>query len=228
MTTQCSHVYSVLANVMPECSHSFGKCGRNSGCRGLYNGLPIFAGEIYTHLYPLFRSWQSQLGVMGAHHCYSCWKWWPETIWETDTLKVMTALIVRLPSECCCQDFSAISWMLVCVYVLFCLECFAGPEPGWHTSALQSCVWRRSCKWCNISGSVSGCSKLQFWCLHSCRSSGCWGQFFVSLLYKHYFWCLGKSFLFTSDTCSNWSWVQYLTWICMTLHSQTVNHRFNS
>jgi hypothetical protein len=35
------------------------------------------------------------------------WRWWSDTLWVTH--KVMTALIVILPSNCCSADFSAIS-----------------------------------------------------------------------------------------------------------------------
>jgi hypothetical protein len=71
-----------------------------------------YFGQIVLYLpTPTVGSWWSQWLVMAVHHCYSWVK--VKNIWHfvSDSHKVMTALSVKLPSNWCCADFSAISWM---------------------------------------------------------------------------------------------------------------------
>jgi hypothetical protein len=104
---------------------------------------------------PAIRSWWSQCLVMAAHSCYSWWRWRSDTLGAWHSHKVMTSLIVLLPSKCCCGDFSAISWLCA-------VDCFTGAI---HTS-FKSCnsrasvgiVWRGcvpGCKYSILSGAFS-------------------------------------------------------------------------
>jgi hypothetical protein len=43
----------------------------------------IFGWIIICLSTPTVRSWWSLLVVMAAHHCYSQWRWWSDTLWVT-------------------------------------------------------------------------------------------------------------------------------------------------
>ncbi len=77
-------------------------------------GLPGFWVDYlytYQHCQELMKSVGSSLGSSdGSSALLSMMKViWSDTLWACNSHKAMTALIVGLPSNCCCGDFSAIS-----------------------------------------------------------------------------------------------------------------------
>jgi hypothetical protein len=83
--SNCSISYNSweLANIVKS-SCLIWNCDRNSGCRCLYNGCPKFWVDYHVlNLDPPFRSWWNQWVVIAAHHCYSWWRWWSDTLWVT-------------------------------------------------------------------------------------------------------------------------------------------------
>jgi hypothetical protein len=63
-----------------------------------------------------------------ACHCYLWWRrWWWCYLW--DSHKVMTALIIILPSRFCCRDFSAI--LKAYGVIWFCWRCVSVQAVGY-------------------------------------------------------------------------------------------------
>ncbi len=75
----------------------------------LYSICPDLVWSITYLSTPTMTSWWCQWVVMAVPHCYS---WWRAIVWQfvSDSHKVMTAVIVMLPSGCC-EDFCTISWI---------------------------------------------------------------------------------------------------------------------
>jgi hypothetical protein len=67
---------------------------------------------------------------------------WSDTLWACNSHKAMTALIVRLPSNCCCGDFSAISIDMsqICTLYLHSLLASRGLKSVSHIAG--SCGWK--------------------------------------------------------------------------------------
>jgi len=67
-----------------------------------HNGLPeVVGGLLYAYLHPPFRADDvSGLVMATAHHCSPWWRWWG-CHFVSNSHRVMTALIVILPSDCC-------------------------------------------------------------------------------------------------------------------------------
>jgi hypothetical protein len=105
----CMKVMSLeLANIVPESFQCWWKCYRNSRHRFCIMVCPVFRQIIVCLSIAVVRSCWSQWVVIVACHCSSSWRW---RVWHfvSDSHKVNTALIVFLPSNYCCIDFSAIS-----------------------------------------------------------------------------------------------------------------------
>lgn len=65
----------------------------------------------------------------------------------------------------------------------------AGAKSGWHPIAVQSSIWRRCCKWCNIGGAFQ-CGP-EFWSFayqHQCGFAAPW-KFWLFVYLKH---CVGS------------------------------------
>jgi hypothetical protein len=67
-----------------------------------HNSLPeVVGGLLYAYLHPPFRADDvSGLVMATAHHCSPWWRWWG-CRFVSNSHRVMTALIVILPSDCC-------------------------------------------------------------------------------------------------------------------------------
>ncbi len=50
---------------------------------------------------PTVGSWQRQWVIKAAHHCYSQWRWWSDTLWATLIRLWLYSLPCCLPFLCC-------------------------------------------------------------------------------------------------------------------------------
>ncbi len=94
------YVSWVLFNIILESSHCFLKCDRNSRCRCWFAWN--FGWILYVSTTPIF--WWSH-GSLSLLFVMKIMVWH----FVRDCHKVMTTLILTLPSKCCCGDFHKIS-----------------------------------------------------------------------------------------------------------------------
>ncbi len=104
------YVSCVLANIMPESSCWFQKWDRDSGCRFCITVCPKTWVDHYILIYTNHGRLMKSLGSHGSSSLLFVMK---VMVWHhvSNSHKVMTALIFMFPSNCCCGDFSVISWI---------------------------------------------------------------------------------------------------------------------
>ncbi len=152
----------VLDNVMTKSSCCFWKCKRNSGHRYLHNGLPEIWVDchilVYTHCPELMKSVKS-------HGSLSLLFMMKLMVWHfvSDSHKVMTILIIMLPSNCC-----GVFSITLYIYIVI-------------GDVVRACFWKVCC-WLKVAEHWAKCWdgwnslnwRIYHLCLHIKRSMWKW------------------------------------------------------
>ncbi len=102
-----------VINITAKLSHFFQKCNRNSG-HTVWWFAWSFGYVVIELCTPTVRSWWSHWVVMALSLLFMM----KVMVWHfmSNSHKVMTALIVMLPSIFCCGDFSVILYIYTCLH----------------------------------------------------------------------------------------------------------------
>jgi hypothetical protein len=66
--------------------------------------------DYYILIYATHLELMKSVGIMAAHHCYSWWRWWSDTLWAT--LIRLWVCSFSVPSICCRGDLFTISYII--------------------------------------------------------------------------------------------------------------------